>query len=175
MDREPLIGEIVVVTHHSDRHEIAIGEKLTVCGIDDSDDTLQGWTKTSKKASDWIPWADVEPVEFGWDYVKRHLPPKIAAILEACDGIEFISLNAAIKNQIQACAPDWQDRVEMAVGQSDAPMPSGLDAFADHDDDDDDDEDEDEDDDEEDDDDEQDEPDDHPLFGRDAEDHSAPI
>lgn len=158
MDREPLIGEIVVVTHHSDSHDLHIGEKLAVSQIDESDETIQGWTRTSTTASTWIPWSDVEPVEFGWEYVKRHLPPHIAAILAACEGIEFISLNAAIKNQIQASAPDWHERVEAIVGQSDAPTPGSLDACADdeaHEDDD--------------------EDDDRPLFHRDAEDTSAPF
>lgn len=171
MDREPLIGEVVVITRPSDSHDVAVGEKLVVCRVDDSDETIQGWPRASKAATGWIPWSDVEPVEFGWDYVKRHLPPHIAAILAACDGIEFLSLNAAIKSQILASAPDWQERVEEVVGASDAPMPSSLDALADDEVDDEDDDDDDHD--NADDDDAAD--DDHPLFDRDTEDDEAPF
>lgn len=157
MDREPIIGEVVVVTRNSDSHDLTIGEKLAVCRIDESDETIQGWTRTSKTASNWIPWADVEPVEFGWEYVKRHLPPHLADLLAACEGIEFLALNDEIKRQIQGSVPDWQRRVEEAVGQTGSPTSSSLDAFAA-------DEDVDEDEDE-----------DHPLFDRGFEDQNAPF
>lgn len=115
MDREPTIGELVVVARNSGDHSQKIGERLVVCRVDDDDGTLQGVPRGMKSANDWIPWADVEPVTFGWDYARRHLPEDVAGILDACDGIQHIALNSAIKEMILESLPDWRQRVEDAV------------------------------------------------------------
>jgi len=54
MDREPIPGECVV------------------CRVDDSDDTLRGIPQGKTYAADfWIPWSDVEPVPFGWEFARQ--------------------------------------------------------------------------------------------------------
>ena len=114
MEREPIVGECLVVTRNSGTHNQNIGERIVVTNVDDNDSTLQGVTR-SKTVVGWIPWGDVEPVTFGWDYARRHLPPHLALLLAACDGIEFIGLNSSIKGLILDSLPDWRRRVEEAI------------------------------------------------------------
>ena len=114
MEREPIVGECLVITQNSGIHTQDIGERIIVTRVDDNDSTLQGFTR-SKTAVGWIPWGDVEPVAFGWEYARRHLPPYLTRLLDACDGIEFISLNSSIKGLILDSLPDWRRRVDEAV------------------------------------------------------------
>ena len=115
MEREPIVGECLVITRNSGSHGMKVGERIVVCNVDDDDNTLQGHSRGSKVAVGWIPWADCEPVTFGWDYARLHLPPELVRILSACDGIETISLNPAIRDLILESLPDWRQRVDDAI------------------------------------------------------------
>jgi len=116
MDREPIPGECVVVTRNSGDHGARVGEKYIVSRVDDGDDTIKAIPRGSSTAADyWIPWSDIEPVGFGWDYARGHLPDDVAALLAACDGIEHLSLNSQIKNAIIDSLPDWRQRVMEAL------------------------------------------------------------
>ena len=78
----------------------------------DDDDTIKGIPRgSSTVANYWIPWCDIEPVEFGWNYARAHLPDDVATLLAACDGVEYLSLNSQIKNAIIESLPDWRERV----------------------------------------------------------------
>jgi hypothetical protein len=121
MEREPVPGECVVVTSNTGDHAAQVGERYIVCRVDESDDTIKGIPKGSSAVADhWIPWSDVEPVGFGWDYARRHLPDDVAALLAACDGIEHISLNSRIKHAILDALPNWRPLVMEAIESMDS-------------------------------------------------------
>jgi hypothetical protein len=112
MDREPIPGECVVVTRNTGDHGARVGERYIVSRVDDGDDTIKAIPRGSSTVADyWIPWSDVEPVGFGWEYARGHLPDDVAALLAACDGVEHLSLNSQIKNAIIESLPDWRERV----------------------------------------------------------------
>ena len=112
MDREPIPGECVVVTRNTGDHGARVGERYIVSRVDDGDDTIKAIPRGSSTVADyWIPWSDIEPVGFGWEYVRGHLPDDVAALLAACDGVEHLSLNSQIKNAIIESLPDWRERV----------------------------------------------------------------
>ena len=120
MDRDPVVGECVVVTRNTGDHGSRVGDRFVVCRVDDSDDTLKGIPAGSTTAADyWIPWSDVEPVPFAWDYARAHLPAEVVTLLAACDGIETIALNRQIKNAIFESLPDWRKRVMQVLGTMD--------------------------------------------------------
>ena len=120
MQREPKIGELVEVTRNSGSHPCRIGERVIVSQVDDSDDTLKGVLRGTKAVADfWIPYADVEPVRFGWAFARRHLPSDLATLLEACDGIEFLKLSRDVKECLVDQLPDWKDRVLAAIERAD--------------------------------------------------------
>jgi hypothetical protein len=121
MDREPVPGECVVVTSNAGDHNAQVGERYIVCRVDESDDTIKGIPKGSSAVADqWIPWSDVEPVCFGWDFARRHLPEDVAALLAACDGIEHIALNSRIKHAILDALPNWRPLVMEAIESMDS-------------------------------------------------------
>lgn len=112
MDREPIPGECVVVTRNTGDHGARVGERYIVCRVDDGDDTIKAIRRGESTVSDyWIPWSDIEPVCFGWDYARGHLPDDLATLLAACDGVEHLSLNSRIKYAILESLPDWRERV----------------------------------------------------------------
>jgi hypothetical protein len=112
MNREPIPGECVVVTRNTGDHGARVGERYIVSRVDDGDDTIKAIPRGSSTVADyWIPWSDIEPVGFGWEYARRHLPDDVAALLAACDGVEHLSLNSQIKNAIIESLPDWRERV----------------------------------------------------------------
>jgi hypothetical protein len=112
MDREPIPGECVVVTRNTGDHGARVGERYIVSRVDDGDDTIKAIPRGSSTVADyWIPWSDIEPVGFGWEYARGHLPDDVAALLAACDGVEHLSLNSQIKNAIIESLPDWRERV----------------------------------------------------------------
>jgi hypothetical protein len=118
MNREPIPGECVVVTRNAGDHGGRVGERYIVSRVDDGDDTIKAIPRGSSTVTDyWIPWSDIEPVGFGWEYARGHLPDDVAALLAACDGVEHLSLNSEIKNAIIESLPDWRERV-MAVLES---------------------------------------------------------
>jgi len=112
MDRQPIPGECVVVIRNNGDHPARVGERYIVSRVDDNDDTIKAIPRGESVAADyWIPWSDIEPVTFGWDFARRHLPDDVAALLNACDGIEHLSLNSRIKYAIIDSLPDWRQRV----------------------------------------------------------------
>ena len=112
MNREPIPGECIVVTRNTDDHGGQVGDRYIVSRVDDDDDTIKGIPRgSSTVANYWIPWCDIEPVEFGWNYARAHLPDDVATLLAACDGVEYLSLNRQIKNAIIESLPDWRERV----------------------------------------------------------------
>jgi hypothetical protein len=116
MEREPVVGECVVVARNIGEHGARVGSRFVVCRVDDSDNTLKGIPAGSSTVADyWMPWSDVEAVPFGWDFARTHLPADVVALLAACDGIQTISLNRQIKNAIFESLPDWRQRVMEAL------------------------------------------------------------
>lgn len=117
MDREPRVGEVLVVTRTNSAmpSPVQAGERLVVTHVDDNDDTLRGIWSGTTSADTWIAWSDVEPVEFGWEFVRRHLPAEVAALLGACTRIQYLSLNSHIKRTIVDSLPDWRERVMTAI------------------------------------------------------------
>jgi len=116
MDREPTIGECVVVTRNTGDHAARVGERYIVCRVDDSDDTVKVIPRGESAVADyWIPWSEIEPVGFGWNYARGHLPEELATLLAACDGIEHLSLSREIKYAIIESLPDWRQRVMEAL------------------------------------------------------------
>jgi hypothetical protein len=121
MDREPIPGECVVVTRNTGDHGARVGERYIVSRVDDGDDTIKAIPRGSSTVADyWIPWSDIEPVGFGWEYARGHLPDDVAALLAACDGVEHLSLNSQIKNAIIESLPDWRERVMEVLESIDA-------------------------------------------------------
>lgn len=121
MDREPVPGECVVISRNSGDHPGRVGERLIVSSVDDSDATIRGMPRGSTTATDfWIPWSDIEPVAFGWSYARQHLPPEVVSLLDACEGIEHMTLNRQIKEAIFHSLPDWRERVMTVLQTGDA-------------------------------------------------------
>jgi hypothetical protein len=121
MDREPIPGECVVVTRNTGDHGARVGERYIVSRVDDGDDTIKAIPRGSSTVADyWIPWSDIEPVGFGWEYARGHLPDDVAALLAACDGVEHLSLNSQIKSAIIESLPDWRERVMEVLESIDA-------------------------------------------------------
>ena len=121
MNREPIPGECVVVTRNTGDHGARVGERYIVSRVDDGDDTIKAIPRGSSTVADyWIPWSDIEPVGFGWEYARGHLPDDVAALLAACDGVEHLSLNSQIKNAIIESLPDWRERVMQVLESIDA-------------------------------------------------------
>jgi hypothetical protein len=116
MDREPVVGECVVVRRNSGRHSLRVGDRLVVSYVDDDDSTLRGIPSGGRTARDeWIPWGDVEPVVFGLEYVRDHLPAEVRALFSACEGVEHLALNRRIKEMLVESLPDWRSRILAAV------------------------------------------------------------
>ena len=116
MDRDIAPGDCVVVTANSGEHPARVGDRFIVHYVDDSDSTLRLIPQGSSTVCDfWVPIDEVKRVEFGWSYARTHLPPEVAALLSACDGIECISLNRGIKSLIVDGLPDWRERVMHAI------------------------------------------------------------
>jgi len=117
MDREPRVGEVLVVTRSdcSMPMPTRVGERLVVTHVDDDDNTLRGMWSGATSSDTWVSWRDVEPVEFGWEFVRRHLPAEVADLLGGCKRIEFLSLNSQVKQAIVDSLPDWRARVMAAI------------------------------------------------------------
>ncbi len=116
MQRTPIKGECLVVARNSVGHSFTVGDRLVVDQVDTNDDTLRGTpVGSTTMASGWLPWKDAEPVPFGWDYARRHLPTETVNLLTACDGVGHLSLNQSVKAAIIASLPDWKQRVLAAL------------------------------------------------------------
>lgn len=127
MNREPRIGECVCVVRDSRDSNITPGTRMIVSAVDTADDTLRGFATGSKKVSDWVPWSDVEPVRFGWDFVRSNVPPDVAALLSGCDGAKGLGLNPQVKLAIVSSLPNLKDRILEAVQAIDADDEGGED------------------------------------------------
>lgn len=116
MEREPIVGECLVVVRADGEQELRPGVRLIVVQVDDNDSTIRGRIEGSPVVNDdWIPWANLEPVRFGWEYIQSHLPPDLVTILTACEGIDAVGLNKDIKRAIIATLPDLKLRIQEAV------------------------------------------------------------
>lgn len=121
MHRDPIPGESVRITRNTGDHSARVGDLFTVCNVDDSDNTIRGIPRGFQHIADfWIPWSDIEPVAFGWDYARAHLPAEVVALLSACDGTDHLALNRQIKNEIFDSLPDWRERVMEVLATSDS-------------------------------------------------------
>jgi len=129
MEREPVPGECVVVTANNGDHPSRIGDRFIVHHVDDSDATIKGVLQGSRCIADfWIPWSDLEPVRFDWQYARRHLPADVVELLSACDGIQFLSLNRQVKEVLVDSLPDWKARVMAAIQRIDTDSADDFDA-----------------------------------------------
>lgn len=125
MQRTPIKGECVVVARNTVGHSFTVGDRLIVNQVDSSDDTLRGTPQGSTTmAPSWLPWKDAEPVSFGWGYARKHLPGETAALLSACDGVEHLSLNQAVKAAIVDGLTDWRQRVLAALADIESEAPA---------------------------------------------------
>jgi hypothetical protein len=118
MDREPEIGEVLVVTKTDGSMPVQLGDRILVTHVDDDDDTVRGTWSGLTPSDFWIEWGNLEPVEFGWEFARRHLPAEVASLLGACRRIEFLSLNPRVKRAIVDGLPDWRERVMAAIDVS---------------------------------------------------------
>ncbi len=121
MQREPRSGECVVITGGTNQdHPLEPGTLLIVDDVDSSDATFRGIPRGQQTVLDhWISWSNVEPIEFGWGYARRHLPAEVVALLSACEGIEFLRLNRQVKEAVVDSLPDWKQRVLLALARRD--------------------------------------------------------
>jgi hypothetical protein len=95
--------------------------------VDDSDSTVRGYADGSTSVADnWIPWRDIQPVSFGWDYVRSHLPPEMVTLLSACDGVRSLSLNDEIRLAVIASLPDLRERITEAVREVESAADVGF-------------------------------------------------
>jgi len=118
---EPAVGQCFIVARNSGRHNVPVGSRLVVSRVDTNDSTVRGFVDGSATAADgWFSWSELEPVRFGVDYVKRHLPSHMTMLLAACDGIEGLALNPAIKLGVLETLPDLEDRILEAMREIDA-------------------------------------------------------
>ncbi|MGI9176909.1 MAG: hypothetical protein ACR2IT_03525 [Pirellulales bacterium] len=116
MDREPVPGECVRITQNTGDHGGRVGDQFLVTQVDDSDHTIRGIPRGFQTVADfWIPWSDIEPVAFGWEYVRGHLPTEVLTLVSACNGLEHLALNDQIKDEIFLSLPDWRERVMEAL------------------------------------------------------------
>lgn len=116
MEREPIPGECIVITRYTGRYDGKVGQRFVVANVDDSDSTFKGIPEGSSSVADgWIPWGDAEPVRFGWEYAREHVPAELAELLSACTGVEHLSLNSDVKAAIVDSLPDWRARVLSAA------------------------------------------------------------
>ena len=116
MEREPIVGECLVVTRANGDQSLKPGVRLIVTHVDDGDSTIRGLIAGSPIVNDeWIPWSNLEAVRFGWGYIQSHLPPDLITILTACEGIDSVGLNPDVKRAILATLPDLKLRIQEAV------------------------------------------------------------
>jgi hypothetical protein len=116
MTTEPVVGQCVTIARNSGRHGGQVGSRMVITRVDDNDNTVRGYVDGSASVADyWVPWDDLEPVGFGWDYVRTHLPPEVVTILSACDGVRNLALNDGIRLAVMASLPDIRERITEAV------------------------------------------------------------
>jgi len=116
----PLVGQCVLIARNSGRHGINVGSRMVISSVDESDQTVRGYVEGSKRVADWIPWDDLEPVRFGWDYIRDHLPPDVVTLLNACERVHCLALNENIQLAVLATLPDLRQRITEAVREVEA-------------------------------------------------------
>ena len=127
MTSEPVAGQCVSIARNSGRHGAKVGSRLVISRVDDNDHTVRGYLYGSQTVFDgWIPWNDIEPIGFGWDYVRRHLPPEVVTLLAACDGVTSLALNDDIRLAVLASLPDLRDRITTAAREVEATADVGF-------------------------------------------------
>jgi len=121
MTSDPVVGQCVYIARNSGRHNAPVGTRLVISRVDESDRTVRGYPNGSTVVADfWVPWRDLEPVGFGWDYVRHHLPPEIVTLLSACEGVRSLALNDDIRLTVLASLPDLRERITEAVREIEA-------------------------------------------------------
>lgn len=121
MTTDPTVGQCVFIARNSGRHGGKVGSRMVISRVDDGDNTVRGYVDGSGCVADyWVPWNDIEPVGFGWDYVRSHLPPDVVTLLSACDGVRSLSLNDDIRLAVLASLPDLRERITAAAREVEA-------------------------------------------------------
>jgi hypothetical protein len=121
MTTEPVVGQCVYIARNSGRHGGKVGSRMVITRVDDDDNTVRGYVDGSASVADfWVPWRDLEPVGFGWDYVRSHLPPEVVTLLAACDGVHSLALNDEVRLTVLASLPDLRERITAAAREVDA-------------------------------------------------------
>jgi len=121
MTTEPVVGQCVSIARNSGRHGGKVGSRMVISKVDDSDNTVRGFVDGSATVADyWVPVRDIDPIGFGWDYVRRHLPPEVVTLLSACEGVRCLALNDEIRLAVLASLPDLRERIAEAVREVEA-------------------------------------------------------
>ena len=115
MVTQPTVGQVVRVTAKHSDHNYQIGQRYIVCKVDSGDETLQAAGPRDGTAQGWIRWAEVEPVELGWDFAKSVLPAEVTTVLSANTGIEAIALRPQVKDAILKSLPDLRERIHQVM------------------------------------------------------------
>ena len=109
-------GQLVRVVGNSMKYDYPIGSVHTIGLVDESDSTMT--LSGEGRSGGWVPFADVEPVQIGWDYAKSVLPPEVVTLLEGCAGIEAISLKKSVSDAILLSVPNLGERIRSASQQN---------------------------------------------------------
>jgi hypothetical protein len=120
MKNTPTIGQCVSIDRNSGRHGVKVGCRMVISHVDERDKTVRGYVEGSTRVADWLPWRDIEPVGFGWDYVRSQLPPEMVTLLSACEGVRCLALNDEIRLAVLASLPDLRERIAEAVREVEA-------------------------------------------------------
>jgi hypothetical protein len=121
MRTAPTVGQCVYIARNYGRHGGKVGSRLVISKVDDGDKTVRGFVDGSATVADhWVPVRDIEPVGFGWDYVRSHLPPEMVTLLSACEGVRCLALNDEIRLAVLASLPDLRERIAEAVREVEA-------------------------------------------------------
>jgi len=121
MTSEPVVGQCVSIARNSGRHGGRVGSRMVITRVDDNDHTVRGYVDGSPTVADyWVPWRDIEPVGFSWDYVRSHLPPEMVTLLSACEGVRSLALNDDVRLAVLASLPDLRERILEAAREIEA-------------------------------------------------------
>ena len=101
-------GVLVRVKQPSDDETFyRAGGLYVVVRCDPSDQTLRARAEGSGVMGPWLQWHQCEVVETGagWQFLKKHLTPATAQMLEAFDGVHALRLNPRLAERILRDAP----------------------------------------------------------------------
>ncbi len=108
-------GQLVRVVGNTMKSDYPLGSVHTISLIDESDSTMT--LASGGRTGGWISFADVQPVQLGWDYAKSVLPAEVVSLLEGCSGIEAISLKRSVCDAILLSVPNLGERIRNASEQ----------------------------------------------------------